>query len=172
MTTLKTFIRRVDRLNDAIGKGVAWGMLGMTLVTLAIVFFVSVFRQGAVWTSELVVYLHAILFMLAAAHTLRHDEHVRIDAFYSRLSAAGQARVNLGGVFLLLIPACAVILFYAVPYVAASWAVRETSPETEGLPLVFVLKTCLVVMPVLLILQGLAMAARSWLILGGDDADA
>ena len=162
---LKTFIRLVDGINEKIGNAVAWCLPGMTLVTLVIVLSTWLFRWGAVWTSELVVYMHAILFTLAAAHTLLHDEHVRIDVFYSRLSPLSRAWVNLLGVFILLLPTCVVIFVYSVPYVVDAWSVWETSAEGDGLPLVFVLKSCILLMPLLLVMQGLSLAAKNWLVL-------
>ena len=160
---LPAFIRRVDALNEAIGCCLSWSFLLMTIVTLLVVFLGSAFRVGYVWMSELVVYMHASLFTLAAAYTLLHDGHVRIDVFYARLSPKRQAWVNLCGVFLLLLPVCVAIFSYSLPYVAASWQVWEKSPEGQGLPAVFLLKSCLLLMPVLLALQGLSLAAKSYL---------
>jgi TRAP-type mannitol/chloroaromatic compound transport system permease small subunit len=51
--------------------------------------------------------------------------------------------------------------------VSASWRVGEASREAGGLPGLFLLKSVMLVMPVLLILQGVALAARSWLALRG-----
>ena len=154
-------------INAAIGRFVAWFMPLMTAGVLAIVLFSSVFRLGWVWPGELVAYLHAILFTAAAAYTLACDEHVRIDIWYGRMSARGRAMVNLIGVLLLLIPVCVVILVYAFPYVRGSWAVREYSPEGAGLPAVFILKSFILIMPVLLLLQGAAMAMHSVVVLSG-----
>ena len=70
------------------------------------------------------------------------------------------------GVFILLVPVCLTILFYSFPYVADSWATGERSVERQGLPAVFLLKTCLLLMPALLLLQGLSLAAKSCLLLG------
>ena len=158
---LRAFVDGVDNLNDSIGRALAWLLPLMTGITLAVVVLGSVFRIGFVWLGEVVVYCHAALFTLAAAHTLRHEGHVRIDLFYAKMGARGRACVNLFGVFVLLLPTCAVIIFYSYPYVASSWQVLESSPDAQGLPAVFLLKTCLLIMPALLALQGLALAAKS-----------
>ena len=54
-----------------------------------------------------------------------------------------------------------IIIANAWPYVAASWAVFEGSPETSGIPAVFLLKSLLLVFAGLIALQGLSMAAAA-----------
>jgi hypothetical protein len=62
--------------------------------------------------------------------------------------------------------------WFALPYVARSWAILERSREASGLPLVFLLKTLILLFAILLGLQGIAQAARAWLTLfGGAPAD-
>lgn len=158
-------------INAAAGRFVAWFMPLMTAAVLAIVFFASVFRLGWVWLGELVAYMHAMVFMTAAAYTLACDEHVRIDVWFGRLSRRGRAVVNLSGVLLLLVPVCAVIMFYAFPYIWESWSVLEHSPEGAGLPAVFILKSFIMIMPVLLLMQGAALAIDACLILFGGEGE-
>lgn len=162
---LEGFIRCVDALNERIGRLLAFSLPLMTAVTLTVIFCAAALRMGWVWMSEIVVYLHGFLFMLGASYTLRHDDHVRIDVFYRKLPARRRAWVDLLGVLLLLLPMCGAVFYYSFPYVADSWAVREHSIERQGLPAVYVLKTCLLLMPLLLALQGLSLAAKSYLTL-------
>ena len=61
----------------------------------------------------------------------------------------------------------AVLAWFSFPYVARSWAILERSRESSGLPLVFLLKTLIPVFALLLGLQGVAQAARAWLVLAG-----
>lgn len=155
-------------INTAAGRFVAWFMPLMTAGVLAIIMFASVFRLGWVWPGELVAYMHAILFMTAAAYTLAFDEHVRIDVWFGRMSVRGRAIVNLSGVLFLLVPVCIVILFYSFPYVRDSWATWEHSSEGAGLPAVFVLKSFILVLPILLLMQGAAILIDACLVLFGD----
>lgn len=148
-------------VNAAVGRFVAWFMPLMAAAVLAIIFFGTVFRIGWIWLGELVAYMHAVLFTAAAAYTLGCDEHVRIDVFYGKMSARGRAVVNLCGVLFLLAPACIVILVYSWSYVRDSWAVFEHSPEGSGLPAVFILKSFILIMPMLLLMQGAAMAVSA-----------
>ena len=90
------------------------------------------------------------MFMLAAAWTLQVGGHVRVDIFYADASPRTKALVDLLGSLLLLLPFVAVILWFALPYVARSWALLERSRETSGLPFVYLLKTLIPLFAVLI----------------------
>lgn len=166
---LNKITRFIDTLNTLIGKGLSVALPIMTLTTIAIILLAQVFDKGWVWMSEIVVYLHGMLFMLTISYTFLHDDHVRVDVIYTHLSPKKQAWINLLGTLFLLIPTCVVILVYSYPFVASSWAVQETSSEGDGLPILYLLKTCLLLMPSLLILQAISVAIKSWqtIIAGG-----
>ncbi|HET9596552.1 MAG TPA: MFS transporter [Anaeromyxobacteraceae bacterium] len=57
---------RIDRLNAAIGRTVAWACLLVVLVQFAVVVMRYVFGAGSIWLTETIIYGHATLFMLAA----------------------------------------------------------------------------------------------------------
>jgi TRAP-type mannitol/chloroaromatic compound transport system permease small subunit len=61
--------------------------------------------------------------------------------------------VNLVGTLLLLVPFSVFLIVVAWDYVAASWMTWESSREAGGLPLVWLLKSLILVMPLLLLLQ-------------------
>ncbi len=151
----------LDAVADVTGRTIAWLTAAMVLVTFAIVVLRYASDWGSIALQESVTYLHGMVFMLAAAYTLRHDGHVRVDIFYRKLGPRGQALVNLLGSLLLLLPVCLYIIVESWPYVVSSWDVHEGSREAGGLPGVFLLKSLMVIMPALLILQGLADALRA-----------
>ena len=91
------------------------------------------FAIGSIWLSESIIYAHAALFLLAAAWTLQQNGHVRVDVFYAKASARQKAIVDLLGSVLLLLPVMAVIIYFALPYVARSWSIFERSRESSGL---------------------------------------
>jgi TRAP-type mannitol/chloroaromatic compound transport system permease small subunit len=151
----------IDRLNAAIGRSVAWACLFVVIVQFAVVVLRYVLGIGSIWLSESIVYAHATLFMLAAAWTLREGAHVRVDVFYADASPRARALVDLGGALLLLLPFMLLLLWFALPYVARSWAILETSRETSGIPAVFLLKTLIPVFALLMALQGVSQAIRA-----------
>jgi TRAP-type mannitol/chloroaromatic compound transport system permease small subunit len=156
---------RIDRLNSAIGRAVAWCALAVVLVQAAVVLMRYALALGSLWLSETVVYAHATMFLLAAAWTLKAGGHVRVDIFYARARPRTKALVDLFGALILLLPFAVVLGWLALPYVARSWALLERSREASGLPLVFLLKTLIPLFALLLALQGIAQAIRAALAL-------
>lgn len=172
MKALQALARTINTLNEHIGRTVAWLALLMVLVQFVVVVMRYVFGIGSVMMQESIVYMHATLFLVVAAYTLRHDGHVRCDIFYADAPPRRRALIDLFGVFFFLLPVCVLIGWVAWPYVVSAWAVREGSQEGSlGIPGVYLLKSTILVFAALVALQGLALAARSVLYLLGMDVD-
>lgn len=167
MNTLAAAVRLIDRLNEVIGRGIAWLTLAMVLIGFVVVMLRYVFNIGFVWMQESYVWLHGITFMVAAGYTLLHDGHVRVDIFYRPASIRTKAWVDLFGSLVLLLPVLVLVWQQAWPYVLDSWARLEESREAGGLPGLYLLKSILLVFCVTMGLQGLSLAGRSILILSG-----
>ena len=158
----------IDRINGAVGRSVAWCALALVAVQFVAVVQRYVFGIGWIWVEESIVYIHATLFMAGAAYTLLHEGHVRVDIFYAEASALQRAWVDLVGTVVFLWPVSGLIIVKAWPYVLASWAIFERSPETSGIPAVFLLKSLLLVFAGLIALQGLSMAAVALAVIKGN----
>jgi TRAP-type mannitol/chloroaromatic compound transport system permease small subunit len=158
---LNALADRIDRLNTAVGRAVAWLALAVVLLEFSLVVARYAFALGSIWATEAVIYAHATLFMLAAAWTLRMGGHVRVDVFYAEALPRTKAVIDLIGSLLLLLPFALVLVWLGVPYAARSWAVLERSQEASGLPLVFVLKTLIPLFAAMMALQGIAQAIRA-----------
>jgi TRAP-type mannitol/chloroaromatic compound transport system permease small subunit len=165
-TSRPTLLARLDAFADRLGSSVSWLVIVMMLVQFAIVVMRYLFGVHSVAMQESVMYMHAMVFMLGAAWTLRHDGHVRVDIFYRRLSRRGRAWIDLCGTLFLLFPVIGFITLSSLGYVAGSWAILERSPD-GGLPAVFLLKSLILVMMALLLLQGIAEVLRQGMILRG-----
>ena len=159
---LEAVARACDAINARIGQAVAWVTLAVVLIQVTVVVMRYVFGIGSLSMQQSVVYLHAVVFTVAAGYALLDDAHVRIDIFYSKLDPRRRALINLLGSVCVLMPICAVIAVQAWPYVLASWQAREGAPEGVGLQGIFVLKTVLLIYPALLTIQGLSIAIRSF----------
>ncbi|TMJ32789.1 MAG: TRAP transporter small permease subunit [Alphaproteobacteria bacterium] len=162
---LAAIAARIDRLIAAIGRTVMWLCLFLVLIQFCVVLMRYAFAAGSIRLSESILYAHAALFLLAAAWTLQQDGHVRVDVFYSKASARTKALVDLLGALLFLLPFMAVIIFFALPYVARSWSVLERSRETSGLPFVYLLKTLVPLFALLMGLQGISQVIHAALTL-------
>lgn len=146
-----------------VGRAAAWLTVFMVLVTAAVVLMRYVFDAGQIWLQESVVWMHAVVFMLGAASTLRAEQHVRVDVFYRAMPRRRKALVDLVGVVVFLLPVCVFLGWTSIDFVAQSWSVHEASREPGGLPYPFIplLKSVLLLMPVTVALQGLSMLLRS-----------
>ena len=166
-TTIQHLADGIDRTTAMIGRAAAWCCLFVVLVEFAVVVLRYVFGMGSIRVQESVLYAHAALFMLAAAWTLQVDGHVRVDIFYGKAKPRTRAVVDLMGALLFLLPFAIALAMLSIPYVARSWAILEHSPETSGLPFVYLLKTLIPLFAFLIGLQGIAQAIRATLVLIG-----
>lgn len=144
------------------GKAIAWLTLLMVLLTFTIVVLRYGFNMGWIWLQESLSYLHVAVFSVVAAWALQQDGHVRVDIFYAAMTPRNRARVDLLGTLIFLVPFCVFILIISWPYVANSWKLLESSREAGGLPLVFLLKSLILVMPALLLGQAFINITDAW----------
>ncbi len=155
----------LDAISEWTGRVVSWLTLAMVLATVTVVVLRYAAGMGLIWLQESVNWMHALVFMLGAAYTLKADEHVRVDVFYREMSERRRALVNLAGTALFLLPLCAFLLIESWQYVATSWRIGERSREAGGLPMLYLLKTLIPLMAALLGLQGTAAGVRALLAL-------
>lgn len=150
----------IENFIDRTGRAISWLTLGMVLIMFCVVVLRFLFNIGWVWFQELVNYLHAYVFMVGAAYTLKHDSHVRVDIFYQRMSPQQRARVDVLGSVFLLLPVCAFIFISSWPDVITAWRELEPSQRTGGLNFAYILKSVMLIMPSLLALQGIAVILK------------
>src|SRR5271163_4074332 len=165
--TVQRIADGIDRATATIGRAAAWCCLFIVLAEFAVVVMRYAFGVGSIRLQESVIYAHAALFMLCAAWTLQAGGHVRVDIFYTQMRPRTRAVIDLGGAVLFLLPFAAVLALLSMPYVARSWSIHEASPETSGLPFVYLLKTLIPIFALLLGLQGIAQVLRAALVLAG-----
>lgn len=147
--------RAIDKLNDSIAAVVAWALLLAVLICAgnALVRY-SLNMSSNAWL-EIQWYLFAAVFMLASPHTLRRDEHVRIDVVTGRFSKRTQVWLDLFGYLFFLMPVCLVILYYGIPFGLESLRNGEMSSNAGGL-IVWPAKILVAVGFALMILQGVS----------------
>lgn len=151
----------IDRFHARLCHLVSLFTLIMTALTFLIVVLRYGFDMGWVAMQESVMYLHAAIFMLGAAHTLKLDEHVRVDVFYRNYSPRNKARVNFFGGIVFLLPLTGFIFFMSWSYVVKSWQLLEASQAAGGLPTLFLLKTFILLFSATLFLQGISEVLKS-----------
>ena len=152
-----------------VGEKISYLIPVMVVVMIFVIVSRYFFGIGRTDIQELVMYFHALVFLGCAGYVMNHDEHVRVDIFYRRFSARQQAWVNGMGHVAFPLPLCGLIGWGPWDYVIDSWAAKEASPEPGGLPFMYLLKTLIPAMAVLLALQALAQIACALTILRRSD---
>jgi TRAP-type mannitol/chloroaromatic compound transport system permease small subunit len=156
-------LNRLDRISTALGQATAWLTLFMVVITFVVVVMRSVFDAGLIWVQESVVWMHAMVFMLGSAYTLKSEEHVRVDVFYRTMGERRRAWVDLVGILIFLLPLCLFLAWKSFDFVTQSWNLKEASRESGGLPYPFIpmLKSVLLLMPLTVALQGASLFLSS-----------
>jgi len=101
--------------------------------------FESVILQELEW------HFHAALFALVLGYGVLYNSHVRIDLIRGNLDFRKKAWLEFAGLTFLMMPFCALLIWFAYDYVLASYAVQEGSVSTVGLPYRWLIKSVLLI---------------------------
>lgn len=133
MAGLLALSRAIDRLNEFIGKWVAWLILLSILISAGNAVIRKAFNMSSNAWLELQWYLFGAAFLLAAAYTLKQNEHIRIDIVYGLFSRRIQHWIDLFGHIFFLMPFVLLMIYYFIPYVMLSYRSGEMSSSAGGL---------------------------------------
>jgi TRAP-type mannitol/chloroaromatic compound transport system permease small subunit len=137
---------------NILGKFISLMIPVMTILMIVIIVARYFFGIGLTGLQELVMYLHAFIFLGCAGYVLYKDEHVRVDIFYRGSSNSYKNNVNFILSLFFLLPVCFVIGFYSIELIEMSWKIREVSTEAGGLGYVYIQKTLIILFPLTMIL--------------------
>ena len=166
MKGLLALSRGIDRLNETIGKLVSWLILLAILVSAGNAVIRKVFDTSSNAWLELQWYLFGAAFMLAAAYTLKQNEHIRIDIVYGLFPRRLRHWIDLFGHVFFLMPFVTLMVIYFVPYVSLSFRTGEMSTNAGGL-IVWPAKAILLAGFFLLFLQGISEIIKKIAIMRG-----
>jgi TRAP-type mannitol/chloroaromatic compound transport system permease small subunit len=170
MAGLLALSRAIDRLNSLIGRWVAWLILAAVLVSAGNAIIRKAFSMSSNAWLELQWYLFGAAFLLAAAYTLRDNEHIRVDIVYGMFSRRTQHLIDLFGHVFFLMPFTILMVVYLVPYVGLSFRSGEMSNNAGGL-ILWPAKSLLLIGFAMLLLQGISEIIKKIAILHGDMDD-
>jgi TRAP-type mannitol/chloroaromatic compound transport system permease small subunit len=133
MAGLLALSRVIDGINEFVGRHIAWAIFLAVIVSAANAIVRKTFNMSSNAWLELQWYLFGAAFLLAAAYTLKQNEHIRIDIVYGWWSRRTQHWIDLFGHVFFLMPFVVLMMFYFVPYVSLSYRIGETSTNAGGL---------------------------------------
>jgi TRAP-type mannitol/chloroaromatic compound transport system permease small subunit len=163
---LLAFARLIDALTERVGRLVIWLVLAATLISAGNALARYALGESSNAWLEIQWYLFGAMFLLAAGYTLKHNGHVRIDIFYNRFGARGQAWIDLVGGLLFLLPMAILLAWLAWPMFLDAWLTHEMSSDAGGL-VRWPVKLLLPLGFALLALQGVAEVIKRLGVLGG-----
>ena len=170
MAGLLALSRLIDALNEFIGKWVGWLILAAILVSAVNAVIRKTFNMSSNAWLELQWYLFGAAFLLAAAYTLKQNEHIRIDIVYGAFSRRVQHWIDLLGHLFFLMPVVLLMVYYFVPYVSLSFRTGEMSTNAGGL-ILWPAKLMLLVGFSLLAIQGVSEIIKKIAVMRGDMPD-
>lgn len=170
MAGLLALSRAIDRLNEFIGKWVGWLILASILISAINAVIRKAFNMSSNSWLELQWYLFGAAFLLAAAYTLKQNEHIRIDIIYGLWSRRVQHWIDLFGHVFFLMPFVLLMIYYFVPYFLLSFRTQEISTNAGGL-IIWPAKFLLLLGFFLLGLQGISEIIKKIAVMRGDMED-
>ena len=170
MAALLALSRLIDSFNEAIGKWVSWLILLSILVSAGNAVIRKAFNMSSNAWLELQWYLFGAAFLLAAAYTLKQNEHIRIDIVYGLWSRRTQHWIDLIGHMFFLMPFVLLMVYYFVPWFMLSFRSGEVSSSAGGL-IIWPAKLMLLIGFSLLALQGISEIIKKIAIMRGDMED-
>ncbi len=133
MTALLNLSRRIDGLNEFVGRWVSWLVLAAVVISAANAVMRKAFSLSSNAFLEIQWYLFAAVFLLAAGYTLLRQEHVKIDVVLGRFSRRTQVKVEIFGFITFLLPLVVTVITLAWPLVVKAFLSGEMSSNAGGL---------------------------------------
>jgi TRAP-type mannitol/chloroaromatic compound transport system permease small subunit len=170
MSSLLSFSRFIDAVNEKIGLAISWALLLAVLICSGNALVRYIFNTSSNSWLEIQWYLFGAIFLLASAYTLKRNEHVRIDVVVGRFSKRTQVWIDVFGFIFFLLPATLLILYFSIPFAYESIRNQEVSSNAGGL-IIWPAKTLIPIGFFLLTLQGISeLIKRIGFLMGLVDA--
>jgi len=164
---LRDLARRIDRAQDAFGRGLAWLVTAMVAVVFGDVVMRYTLRQTYVFTQELEWYLFSICYLMGGGYVLLWDDHVRVDILYSRLRPRTRAWLDFVLLFVFYFPSCLLVIITTWPFFRNALRVWEGSPDPGGIPARWALKAVIILAFGVMVIQGFSEAVKRFYVAMG-----
>jgi len=161
------------RMLEVIARASGWLLVVMAAVTC---FDVLARKTGLpvplTRLQELEWHFHAAIFSLWMGYGYTINAHPRVDSFTEGLTLRHKAWIELAGCLLLALPYMALVAYYSISFVEASYAVHEQSASTVGLTHRWIIKGIYAAGLWLVVLGILSVLARVIVFLFGGRSQA
>ena len=133
MSGLLKASRVIDAINDKFGVAAIWLVLFAVVISAGNAVSRYAFSLSSNAWLEVQWYMFAAMVFFGAPYTLKLNEHVRVDVFYSALSERTRIWIDILGCLLFLLPFCAIFIYFTWPWFIESWRINEGPSNAGGL---------------------------------------
>ena len=151
--------RSIDTLNEKIGFYASY----LVLPLIGVVVYEVIMRYGlnapTSWAFELTVFLYGLHYSFALGYAHKHNTHVSIDIFESRLKPRHRLLLRIATNLLLFLPTIGLLTWYIGALAITSWQQWEHASSSWA-PAVYPFKTLMAIGFLLFLLQGIAKLIR------------
>ena len=144
------FFDRVTKLTEYVTIRFFYIMFITVIINIVLRYL---FNINYIFLQELVMYMHAFIFLFGISLCLKEDAHVRIDIFSSKLDVGYRNLIDQIGLIIFIIPFCLFVVYVSTSMITRSWVMLEGSSEPGGLPIVFILKSSIYLFSFLILIQ-------------------
>ncbi|MFL2720750.1 MAG: TRAP transporter small permease subunit [Gammaproteobacteria bacterium] len=150
---IKTYsMINIEKIINSLGKFISLMIPTMTILMIVIIVARYFLGIGLTGIQELVMYMHALVFLGCAGYVQYKDEHVRVDIFYRESSNLYKTKINFFLSLLFLLPLCFVVGYFSIELITMAWKIKEVSTEAGGLGFVYIQKTLIALFPITLLI--------------------
>jgi TRAP-type mannitol/chloroaromatic compound transport system permease small subunit len=133
LAALLSLSRWIDKLNEFVGRWLAWLVLAAVLISAGNAIVRKAFDSSSNALLEIQWYLFAAVFLVAAGYTLLRQEHVKIDVILHNFQRRTQVKVEIFGLVAFLLPFVFSVIDLVWPLLMRAYVSGEMSSNAGGL---------------------------------------
>lgn len=145
----------IDNLNEKIGFYSSYLILPLVAVVGWEVMMRYGFNKPTSWAFEMTVFIYGIHYSFALAFAHKHNTHVAIDVFESRLAEKPRTILRIVTNIVLFLPSMGLLAAYTSQLAFFSWRQWEHASSSWA-PAIYPYKTLMAIGFLLFLLQGIA----------------
>ncbi len=160
-------LRFLDRVSGSSGAVAAWLVIPLIAASCYEVFSRYVLNEPTLWAFEIGYMVMGTHFLIGMAYTLRENEHVRVDLFYSHVSRRARALIDAFTYVVLVLPLCLWLSASLWEKALKAYETQERSGMSAFNPPIWPYRAVFFAAFTLLSLQAIAQLIRALMVLAG-----
>ena len=155
-------ITSIDKFSKKVGSVVCWILMPLIFAMTYEVRMRKLFLAPTIWAYDISRFLYGALFMLGAGYALSKGVHIRADFLYRNFKTKTQGIIDFWLYILFYFPGMLVFCYMTIGFVEESIRRGDKGMDTAWMPLLWPIKTCLLVGIIFLLIQGVSELLKSY----------